>query len=312
MSPATQETLSSTVKRFVKRPGTFFFETPSARAAYAGAVKPLLWYKRQKRAELARQLPKVAPDRRVSRDQGYRVMPAQPRLTHLDALLAKADEFRAREHGRTEKGTKAHLEQLVSDMDVARSREILDFALDPEVLAVANDYLGELPVLTNVLLWHSRPTDGQWDNSQLFHLDHDDTTQMKIFVFCSDVRAEHGPLTVVPRYKSRVVAERIGYTWAEGRGKVTDEEVRAHLAEGDERPLTGPRGTVAFADTSGCFHYGSRVQKEDRHVFMFQYMTLSNFLFNPVTTRVYPYPYAKLAAREGFSAVQRAALTGNA
>ena len=189
---------------------------------------------------------------------------------------------------------KTHLESLVGPDEIGRIPEFLDFALDPLLLSAAAAYLGELPMLAAVDFWHSRTAAGDWQTSQLYHRDLDDERQLKAFLFVSDVDEGAGPLTIVPADASERIGRTLGYRPASGNFRITDDEIRPLLAAGEERALTGPRGTMVLVDTSRVLHFGSRVITRDRYVVVVQYLTPTNYMRNPFFGAE-PWPYAHLS-----------------
>jgi hypothetical protein len=163
-----------------------------------------------------------------------------------------------------------------SDLDLGSP--YMRLALSDEVVAIASDYLGMIPILTYVDVWYSPHVDKPTWSSQLFHLDHADVTQLKLFLHCSDVSVASGPLTVLNASDSRQLAKRVKYRLEQTR--VTDEAVTAAVGS-DRTVLDGPRGTAHFVDTSRCFHFGSRVQAgaPPRQLVVFQYLTPYAFDF---------------------------------
>jgi hypothetical protein len=161
-------------------------------------------------------------------------------------------------------------------------------ALSEEVVAIASDYLGMIPILTYVDVWYSPHVDRPTWSSQLFHLDHADVTQLKLFLHCGDVTPASGPLTVLTASDSRRLAKRVNYRLEQTR--VTDETVNTALGP-DRSVLDGPRGTAYFVDTSRCFHFGSRVEAgaPPRQLVVFQYLTPYAFEFRDDYRREAPY-----------------------
>ncbi len=165
-------------------------------------------------------------------------------------------------------------EQLTLDSPYLR------FALSDDVVNAAASYLGVVPILTEIDVWYSVPPKKEEPrSSQLWHLDHADTTQVKVWVHCSDVESASGPLTVVDAATSDALAQSIDYNFDEGY-RVPDDKVDAFVGAG-VTPLEGPTGTVSFVDTSRCFHFGSRVQPgaQPRRMVLFQYLTPYAFEF---------------------------------
>jgi hypothetical protein len=153
------------------------------------------------------------------------------------------------------------------------------FALSESIVAPVAAYLGIVPVLHLVDLWYSFHGADEPKSSQRWHLDSGDTTQVKVWIHCSDVGPESGPLTVIDASTSEELAERIDYDFGEGH-RVDDKEVE-DFAGAAITPLEGPAGTMHFVDTSRCFHMGSRVAEggTPRRVFVAQYLTPYAFRF---------------------------------
>src|SRR5262249_54140823 len=103
----------------------------------------------------------------------------------------------------------------------------LRLGLDEGVIASITAYLGVVPVLTSFEIWYSAHGQDTPKSSQLWHLDPADTTQIKMWVHCSDVGPDSGPLTIVDATTSDRFADKIGYRYESSRYRVDDEEMRA-------------------------------------------------------------------------------------
>jgi len=163
--------------------------------------------------------------------------------------------------------------------DLTADSPYLRFALSDGVLAPVAGYLGLVPVLTYVDVWHSAHVPREPFSSQLWHLDHADVTQVKVFLHCDDVERDSGPLTVLDSAASARLAKRLGYTFADSR--VADQDVRRIVGDDAGVALTGGRGSAALVDTSRCFHFGSRVAEgaRPRKLVVFQFLTPFAFDF---------------------------------
>lgn len=183
----------------------------------------------------------------------------------------------------------------------------LQFALRPDILAAISQYLGVAPVLVDIDVWHSVHHGGEFSNSQLWHCDPEDTSQVKIFVYCNEVTPEGGPLTVMDAANSQRVRENLNYVYRGERQRVSDDEVRKLIDPALEIPIVGPAGTCAFVDTSRCLHFGSRVQEESssRILTLFQYTTPFAFAYPLDFRAVAPY---KHLAQPGMPELQRLVL----
>src|SRR3954447_3153123 len=234
--------------------------------------------------ELGRQASlKVDPERGFARaDPG--------RLPGADAVIESAlgligaighDELRERVKKPMAKG-------FLPESDLDLDSPYMRLALSEAVVAIACEYLGTVPILTYVDVWYSPHVDRATWSSQLFHLDHADVTQLKLFLHCGDVTSASGPLTVLTASDSRRLAKRVNYRLEQTR--VTDETVNAALGP-DRSVLDGPRGTGYFVDTSRCFHFGSRVEAgaPPRQLVVFQYLTPYAFEFRDDYRREAPY-----------------------
>lgn len=291
------------LNELVRNPGRVARRHSALLPVYKTCADLLLIQRRRRLRRLASTLPPPLPHFRVPEPTGYVMIPP-PATTSATALLHRCDDIVR--HGEGRPMRKAHLESMVGTDEIDRFREFLDFGLDPLLLGAASAYLRELPVLATVDFWHSRASMGEWQTSQLYHRDLDDSRQMKVFLFVTDVTEDSGPLTVVPAAASDRISRALHYRPTSGNFRITDDAIRPLLADGDERPLTGPRGTIVLVDTSRVLHFGSRVSARDRYVVVVQYLTPTNFMRNPFF-RFEPWRYAHLSHDRG-STVDRAVL----
>jgi hypothetical protein len=167
---------------------------------------------------------------------------------------------------------------LLSDDDLRRNPELVEFALSDSTLGAATRYLGIVPYLTRVDLVYSLPHPGENMESQLFHLDHEGLRQVKCFIHLFDVSDAEGPFTFIPADASERVLSDVrrlrNRKGAPHSRRYSDEEVAA--VGGDKSLVTvkGPAGTGVAVDTSRCLHLGSRVSPGAfRLVLYLQYCT---------------------------------------
>ncbi len=95
------------------------------------------------------------------------------------------------------KHRKRFLVNVLEPSTLVPSSPVVRFALREDVLAAVCRYLRAVPFLTAINVFHSDTVDGDLTSSQLHHCDGDDVTQVKVFVYCSDVDDRSGPLTVL-------------------------------------------------------------------------------------------------------------------
>jgi hypothetical protein len=231
------------------------------------------------RVRLAGELGATAP-RMIAPERGFEVVPPGG-IRGADAVVAAANEVidevdldAARERAKAG----SIVQNLVVEEELTLDSPLLEFALSPEIVGPVAAYLDIVPVLGGIDVWCSLPT-RKAKSSQLWHLDAADSIQIKVWVHCSDIGAESGPLTALSATASSELAERIGYRFDQGH-RVPDQVFETVSAD-DMIAFEGPAGTVDFVDTSRCFHFGSRVREgaPPRRAAVFQYVTPYAFRF---------------------------------
>ncbi|HEX8237821.1 MAG TPA: hypothetical protein VF600_17905 [Abditibacteriaceae bacterium] len=198
--------------------------------------------------------------------------------------------------------------RLLPGKELTLDSPYLRFALREDVLAAIGNYLGAAPLLSDVDVWYSLHRGGELANSQLHHCDWDAVTQMKIFVYANDVDQSTGPLTLIDAENSRRLREKLGYVYGYANiKKLSDEQIGKVMGEATEYSMTGDAGTSIFADTSSCFHYGSRSEKP-RLMAFFQYFAPTAFKLSKRYAKNLPFRH--LAGESSLSPLQRLALNG--
>jgi hypothetical protein len=156
---------------------------------------------------------------------------------------------------------------------------LLRFALNDQLLASAAEYLGVVPMLAGIYALRSTHVPGPPAGSQLFHCDWEAVRQVKVFIHCSPVTEDNGPLTAISATASQRLKRALRYRYGGTGFRVPDERVRPVVADEEIETFAGPTGAVTLIDTSSCFHYGSRITEGSgpRLVVQFQYMTPAAF-----------------------------------
>ena len=133
-------------------------------------------------------------------------------------------------------------------------------------------YLGEFPIFQGVkMMW--TPPNESLVSSQQWHLDGLDSTQVKFFLYLSDIDEGAGPTTILSREDTRRVVQEYDYV----SGRLSDEQVAAVVPRDRWIPLLGNKGTLATCDTSTCLHFGGRGRDRDRLFLLFHYSTSAPF-----------------------------------
>lgn len=211
-----------------------------------------------------------APEVRAMQD-GYSIDLSQTK-PHLQEMLQDADRI-IREDRHPPPRHKHYLINHLDENALSQYRSFLDFATSDHMIAIAAGYLRLMPVLATIELWKTSVHSGGVVDSQLFHLDNADDTQVKAFVNLHDIDRANGPLVFLPRAVSQRVCTATRYGSVKGANRLTDDDVHAIAAPDELVIAKGPRGTIFFVDTANCLHYGSRRNTEPRYVLMCQYLS---------------------------------------
>ncbi len=153
--------------------------------------------------------------------------------------------------------------------NLARSEDLLEqpaflkLALHDDVLASVSEYLGQVPRLYNLYMWWTPPNDTV-ERSQLYHYDHRDSRQAKVFICISDVTPEAGPLHFLTASDSLIVDKSVGYS----QDRYEDTDVYRAVPKSRELQALGKAGEAYIVDTARCLHFGSRGNKVDRLILM--------------------------------------------
>lgn len=201
-------------------------------------------------------------------------------VAHLPDLTAAAREEAGRLHeGKVAQANNGALEFPVQAHEFAPYGPAMALGLAPEILAPIVRYCGMLPVLLNVFTTRAHNTEIQVNTAHLFHLDPEDVISFKIFVHLTDVDADCGPFHALPADLSEDLLARRGYA---GIDRIPDEEMAALIDWKDIVQVTGPPGTVAYADTTRCFHFGGRPRaagKPERDMLLYHYLLPTSPIF---------------------------------
>jgi hypothetical protein len=240
-------------------------------------------------------------------------MVVNDRLGYLDLVPGEIDGFEAmrasclailaeRRAGLDARGSKkAYLRPLLEANDFLEHPEIVEYCLDPKLLATAADYLGEPAVLRTVQLFLT-PANETESGSQRWHYDHIPPRQLKLFVYLTPVAEDNGPFTFVPAEISEAFMASRGTTWDEANRKTyTDEEVSTSCGTTAIRRLLGPAGAGGMVDTTRCLHYGGRARRGERTMMIIQYTRRGAPKDGPSVPPRVPHP-------DRLSHLQRAAL----
>jgi hypothetical protein len=157
---------------------------------------------------------------------------------------------------------------------------LLKLATSPDLVDIAADYLGFIPILSNIQIWHSPNKESGYKGSQLYHLDYADVSQCKLFIPIEEIDHDTGPLTFIAADLSDKIAKAVKYKLSEGEHRVSDSKVDEVIGMNQSIPAVGKPGEMVIVDTCRCFHYGSRKASKPRSLIMIQYVSPFAFMFS--------------------------------
>ena len=263
-----------TLARTLKDPGGYFrFQSSARQIAYwnmsRNVIDRLSPRRRQAYGDLLKTRSDFAP---IERTEGFSLQSDRAVLGRTEAACREAADLIARSDiaSLRARSKKPYLVKVLDGRTLSAGSEIVKLAFDPHLLRVVAEYLGCFPTLTYVDVWYS-PNDAasQLDGSQLFHLDHEDLTQLKCFVYIDDVDESQGPLRLLNATASANLVRRLDYRTTASEKRVPDNQF-------ENEPVfvaVGPKGATLFTDTSRCFHAGSRGGGRPRLAIVYQYLT---------------------------------------
>jgi hypothetical protein len=147
--------------------------------------------------------------------------------------------------------------------DLLAYPEFVKLALHDDIIAGIAKYFDQVPRLYNLYMWWTPPNQ-TLKGSQLYHYDHRDSRQAKVFINISNVTPEAGPLHFLSARDSLAVDAKVGYS----QDRYTDEQVYSAVSKPMEKQALGPSGSAYLVDTARCLHFGSRGNQVQRLVLM--------------------------------------------
>lgn len=186
-------------------------------------------------------------------------------IARLESELGNSIELaRAAANNDTE-SLKTFLFKLLGEKPVLDPQSIYArFALQENVLQIANSYFGMYTQLRYYNVWHTLASNSPARESQLWHRDREDHLILKLFVYFSDVDDGAGPFTYAPGTHRKGTIRREPETFVEkGVHRWDDEQMNAIVPREKWLKAIGQRGSIIFADTRGC-HKGGLARVKDR------------------------------------------------
>jgi hypothetical protein len=155
--------------------------------------------------------------------------------------------------------------------DVVAAPHLLEFANRPEILAIAEAFLGCRPTIGYLAAWWSYPTTVGPQQAENFHRDVDDWKFLKLFVYLTDVGPDNGPHIYMRGSAKKDALRKLR--------RFEDTEVFAELGADNHLVNEGKAGTGFFENTSGV-HKGQPVNAGNRLMFQVVY-SLNSLPYGP-------------------------------
>jgi hypothetical protein len=154
--------------------------------------------------------------------------------------------------------------------------DFYNWGKEKRLLNIIENYIG-LPVSYHgVHLRKDFPNEKQFGTS-LWHRDSEDRNILKIIIYLSDVREEHGPFEYIPLSLTSIYKlsyYRIQYKlWRARRAStlgISNKALEQIVPKSAWKSCPGPAGTVIFVDTGVLFHHGTlRTQERSAQFFVY-------------------------------------------
>jgi hypothetical protein len=213
---------------------------------YAGKVR------RSLPGATPRRTPPRSPQAAMLEQSGWAPGPSIPPAV-LERIQAK---YFARGASVVPKASGHPFTSLFHGDDISADDPVCQMAFSPEVLDAAHEYFGGRFRFNSIQLMYSWPTNGELQQSQMWHKDYGDSNSFHWVAYLVDVLDEQaGPFVFVDKKDT----QRIGKSAFIRR--IDDETFVRELGDGEIRTFYGKAGEAVFVDPSVCYHFGSRCKQ---------------------------------------------------
>ena len=146
--------------------------------------------------------------------------------------------------------------------DLMRNQAVQTVVSDPQLMAIAQEYLGARSVIDSVAMWWTTAAaaGASSEAAQLYHFDMDRLRFVKFFVYLTSVDTDTGPHCYVKGSHQRK------HKTLRAIRRFQDDELEHFYPKDSFLELTGQRGQIIAVDTSG-FHKGKHLTRDDRLIF---------------------------------------------
>lgn len=153
--------------------------------------------------------------------------------------------------------------------DLIKIDGIQKLLFDKQILTIAQNYLGALPIIDIVTAWWSSPSKLADKNAaQYWHFDMDRPKWLKVFIFLTDCNKENGPHNFIEgSHKNGGIPDILR---SKGYQRLSDNEISSFYPKKKIKTFIATKGSVLFEDTRGL-HKGIKLETGNRLILQFQY-----------------------------------------
>ena len=168
--------------------------------------------------------------------------------------------------GASEKPTEINIQQHFLGRKPILEDGLAQLYLTDSVLNILNSFYGQAlkAYQFNAFVHPQIPHYLHRNNSQRWHKDPEDMHVLKVFMYANDVDKNNGAFEYVRKTQTGGAQGHLQEYRTRNRYPA-DGWVESHVSPDDIKTLTGKKGTIIFADTSG-FHRGGYVKEGIRHM----------------------------------------------
>ena len=159
------------------------------------------------------------------------------------------------------------------DLSEKKNLDILLLIMNKNIIGYISRYLNQIPILIDASIMYSPNKIFKEGRSQEYHLDGEDLKQIKLWIPLKKINKNNGPLTIIKKIDSKKIYKelfKIKCKKAFGiplrNQKLKDKVILKYKPT--ENKLLGDQKNLFFLDTSNCYHYGSRPNKNSKPRFI--------------------------------------------
>ena len=255
---------------FINDPILYFrFQNYYLRKFSNSFLKFIFFFKFYNRKKLINDFKNVEFSDCINQEKGFVILNDKKIINISKKAVIEAEKILTN-YKKKKNINKSYFIRITEKKDFKKKSEIFQLAKSESILKVVSEYLGIFPILTNINIYYTPTNSAQKiEGSQLFHLDHEDFSQIKCFIYCNDVGQESGPLMIYPKKDSVKLQKKINYKPNQDQKRIKDDLLDSQKIN----TINSIKGTMILADTSNCFHAGARSMKKSRLMIAFQYLT---------------------------------------